>query len=55
MSKKLMACFTFSVGLKVGDEVGVGVGVVGLVVVGGEVGAAVGYAKITWLDKTIER
>jgi hypothetical protein len=40
----MMDCLTFSVGLKVGDEVGVGV--VGLVAVGGELGAAVGYAKI---------
>jgi hypothetical protein len=48
-----MDCLTFSVGLKVGDLVGVNV--VGLVVVGRELGVAVGCAKIIWFDKTIER
>jgi hypothetical protein len=53
ISDKMMDCLTFPVGLKEGAKVGVGV--VGLVVVGTKLGAAVGYAKIIWLDKTIER
>jgi hypothetical protein len=53
MTNILMDCLTFAVGLKVGDSVGVDV--VGLVVVGRKLGAAVGYTKIICLDKTIER